>query len=628
VKRSPDADAFRTRTFGVDVLAWIVLLLLGVGGYLGWERYVHRAVLPADAEPGVADPRIVVLAYDRVVKDDDGRHVDAARFRDQLAALSRHGYRAITLDAARRFFTRQLATLPAKSVLLTFDHGYLSTVDSVDPVLREARWPAAMFVMTERQERRDPFFLYWPGLESMLDSGIWEVGSHGDQGHNPVVTDAQGDEGAFFLRRAFLREAGREETWSEYATRVRSDHLRARALLTERLKRAPYAYAPPLRDVAVTSLDPEVHQVYEDVVRELYDVAFIDDLFGVNDRTTDAHHVRRFRVGSRWTGEDLAEFLDRAVAAPRDEPASDEERQHLWIAATGAAQPRGPELVARGGSRADLWRIGSQWPEDWMLETDVVVDGGQFWVVQQSADLAEEWRWGGDERGTHLQRRRPAEGVETLASFPTAIEPGRSHHLQLLRRGTGVWVVWDGRPVSERPVFLPERWRGNVGLVSWGMNGRAEFRVRHLRFSRFPYRVQALGSEPSEAEVQTAIADAPTLSAVSPLWLELEGETTVERTIDADLVSILSRRYGWEVLPTVRVRADAQGAIRAAVNRGFAKAREAGWAGLRLEWTGADPDATPELVADLDRTASKLGLRLVTDVHAPGAQLADSGVKP
>jgi peptidoglycan/xylan/chitin deacetylase (PgdA/CDA1 family) len=630
--RAATAEALKTRTFLVDVLAWMLLAALAAAGSLAWRSWTHRTLLaPAPAAAG-ADPRLVVLAYDRVVSKEDGRHVDAEQFRGHLDALARHGFHAVTLAAVQRFLSDPGAALPAKSLLLTFDHGYLSSLDAVDPVLRERRWPAVMFLMTERQERRDPFFLYWPGLAGMLDSGVWEIGSHGHQGHNPVVVDAQGDEGAFFLRRAFLPAAGREETWVEFAARVREDHLRAKELIRERLGRGTLAYAPPLRDVAVTSLDPEVHRVYEDVVRELYPIAFIDDLFGANDRAVESHHLKRLRVSGRWQGEELAAFVERAIAAPALGVAADEEREHLWVPGTGSAQPLGPELLARGATRADLWRAGSQWTEDFVLEAEVTIEGGQFWVVQQAADLSEEWRWGGDETGTHLQRRRPAEGVETLASFAARVEPGRVHRLEVRRRGSGLWVVWDGQPVSDRPAWLPDRFRGNVGLVCWGRGAPAEFRVRRLRFGREPYRTRAVSGEPSEAEVQAAIDDAPSLSALSPLWLDVSPGALNERNLDRDLLSILSRRYGWEILPTARVAGPPGDRLRARVDRALARAREAGFAGLRVEWS-APPESSPSLDAvavEFERLAARRGLRVVLVRSAlPGdGRVADGGLEP
>jgi peptidoglycan/xylan/chitin deacetylase (PgdA/CDA1 family) len=617
--------AFQTRTFLGDAVAWLVFLTAGTAAAVTWHDWSRRPVLLAQAAEGVRDPRIAVLAYDRVVEGPDGRHVDRQRLRSHLAGLEDAGFHPVTLERLRRFFLGE-ATLPARSVLLTFDHGYLSSRDAADPVLREARWPAVMFLMTERQERRDPFFLYWPGLGPMVDSGIWEIGSHGHQGHNPVRIDGAGSEGPFFVRRAWLPEAGRQESWDEFADRVREDQRRARSLIGERLNRVPLAYAPPLKDVAVASLDPEVHRVYEDTVRALYELAFVDDLFGINDRASDPHHLRRLRVHVSWSARDLVQRLERALGEGAPLRDGDERLSGLWVAATGNAQPQGPDLVASGPVRADLWRAGSQWSEDFTLEAELQIAAGQLWVVQQSADLAEEWRWGGDAERTHLQRRRPAESVETLASFPARIEPGRRHHLRLLRRGTGLWVEWDGEPVAERPAYLPERWRGNVGLVTWGAGQPARLRLRDLHFAPAPYRVHPVSSRPTVEEVQAAIREAPWVSALSPAWLELGRGGLRAHDVDRDLLSILARRYGWEILPTLRVLPGGERLAALWLPDALARTRGEGWSGLRLDLgalTEVARDAVAAAVASR-REAGRDGLRLLLDgnLERPGRRVA------
>ena len=612
----PGRRPYRSRTFLSDALAWLLLLVLAGAGAVKWREWAHRPALePPDAAGGVPDARIVVLAYDRVVAEPDGRHVDRASFRRHLEALRRDGFRPVTLSALARFY-RGEGGLPARSALLTFDHAYLSTFDAVDPVLREHGWPAVMFVMTERVERRDPFFLYWPRLERMVDSRVWEIGTHGHRGHAPVRVDAEGNEGPFFLRRAWLGEAGREEEWGEFAARVNRDHAGARSLLETRLGTRVLAYAPPLKDVAVASLDPEVYRVHEDALRARYALAFIEDLFGVNDRFADPHHLRRLRVGP-WSAGELAGRLEKALGEVPAPGEDDEVRLRLWRPGAGAAEVQGDELRATGPARADLWRAGSQWAEDWSLDAEVWIGSGQLWLVQQSPDLAEEWRFGGDARRSHLQRRRPARTVETLATFPTAIEPGGWHRLRVLRRGAGVWVEWDGEPVSERPAWLPERWHGHVGLVAWGDGPPARLALRKVRFSAIPHHVRPLGGWPSTEEVQAAIRDAPSLAALSPEWLECTGGGIEERPFDRDLLTILSRRYGWQIVPTVRVHPGGERVLAPRLPELLARAGREGFPGLRLDLVGLGDDGRQEIEEAVERSRRSGGpsLLLVVDTR-------------
>jgi hypothetical protein len=476
--------------------------------------------------------------------------------------------------------------------------------------------------MTERQERRDPFFLYWPLLTQMVDSGIWQVGSHGHLGHEPVKLDAAGEEGPFFLRRAWLAGELRVETWEEFTLRLRDDHYRALSTLQRELDRPILAYAPPLRDVAVATQDPELFRAYEETLRDFYSVSFIDDLFGVNDRSADPYHLKRLRVGPHWSADTLLERLAHALAEPGSEAVDDELLQRLWVPAAGQALLRGRDLVSGGQGRADLWRAGSSRTEDFVLEAELRIEGGQLWVVQQSADMSEEWRWGGDERRTYLQRRRPGATVETLASFEARIEPGRRHRLKLVRRGTGIWVEWDGRPIAERPTFLPERWRGNVGVVTWGGGEKARLNLSAVRFSAFPYRTRPLGSRTTEREVQGAIRDAWSLSALSPHWMEATEDGLVAQPLDKDLLAILARRYGWELLPTVRVRPGAEQALGSWLPEALARAKQAGFRGIRLDARGLASGARGELAIQGRRHGEADDLRVMLDPE-PSSATAD-----
>lgn len=592
------------RTFREDVIAWIALFVLGGGALLAWRIFSHRTIREASGvSAGASDPRVAVLAFDRIVERPDGVHLDQARLRGHLAALASAGFQPVTLHQLRDFYLRG-GPLPQKALLLTFDHGYLSTASAVDPLLRELRWPATLFVMTERQQRRDPLFVFWPQVRQMVDSGIWELGSHGHQGHDPVAVDAAGDEGPFFIRRAWRAEDRREETPEEFGQRVGADHLRGRLVLERESGREVVAYAAPLRDLAVASLEPAVHEIHEQVVGANYALSFVDDPFGANDRRSDARHLRRMRVAPQWSSGELVARLARALEQP--DAAAVPEAQGAWMPASGQLRILQDTLTVAGRGRADLWRAGSQWTDDWSLEARVWIEDGQLWIVQPSQDLTEEWRWGGDRQGTHLQRRGPGRAAETLASFAATIEPRRWHDLKLLRRGAGVWIEWDGQAVSERPVYLPGRWRGSVGCVNWSRD-LAGLRVERPRFRALSYEVRELSAAPDEQEVQAAIGSAPMLAALCPAWFEARGGELHEAPGDRDLLSILQRRYGFDIVPTVRVAASSATSVEAWLPSLLVRARETGWAGLRLDARVLDVAQRGELRERAERVSRESG---------------------
>jgi peptidoglycan/xylan/chitin deacetylase (PgdA/CDA1 family) len=118
--------------------------------------------------------------------------VPEAVLRAQLTTLARRGYTGLTLtDAEGR---RSEGTLPSRSLVVTFDDGYASTMRAA-PILAELGFPGTLFVVTRfvesgehlcwpgidhwlASEARDELRpLGWPAIETLAESG-WEIGSH------------------------------------------------------------------------------------------------------------------------------------------------------------------------------------------------------------------------------------------------------------------------------------------------------------------------------------------------------------------------------------------------------------------------------------------------------------------
>jgi peptidoglycan/xylan/chitin deacetylase (PgdA/CDA1 family) len=596
-KRRPKARWFRE-----DLLAWLVAAVAGASILLGTDYWLKRRVLPGDRDLPrvVTEPKILVLAFDRIVSEPSPNKITREELRRHLRALQRAGFVAVSLDALARFY-EEGEELPEKSLVLTFDHGYLSSYDAADPVLRELGWPAVLFVMTERQERRDPFFVYWDRVERMVASGLWEIGSHGHRGHDPVAVDEAGATGPFFIRARWLPEARRLESWEEFEHRVRRDHDRALDILSRRTGGEILAYAPPLRDVAGLSAAPEAHQTTREIVQSKYRLAFFDDRFGVNDRRSDPKRLKRLRVEPGWSPEDLGRRVAFSMGAAA--PPAETSWSAPWVAGSGGATLEGEELVVKGLRRADVWRAGSQWVEDWELEGDVYIDGGELWVVQESDHGPQQWRFGGTAGRTYLQTRSPGERTEVIASYKAAISPSRWHHLKLIKRGAGIFVALDGEPLAEHPTYLSGRWRGNVGIVLWNP-GETGARLRGLRFREVPFAARVLPSSLPSAEIQAAIADSPLLSALSPRLFEIDAMGVQRYPVDDDLLRILSHRFGWEIVPTVRISGADPEVSSAALSEILSEART--FDGLRVEWTGASDALRKTVSSALQARAHEL----------------------
>lgn len=89
---------------------------------------------------------VPVLMYHHVTPAGGAINVTPSNFRDQLAWLQQHGYQSLTCAQ----FAAHLAgtPAPARSVLITFDDGYLDNYVHAWPLLREYGFNAAIFLVT------------------------------------------------------------------------------------------------------------------------------------------------------------------------------------------------------------------------------------------------------------------------------------------------------------------------------------------------------------------------------------------------------------------------------------------------------------------------------------------------
>jgi len=149
---------------------------------------------------------VPVLMYHHVSPSEGAITASPKNFEDQLAWLSSHGYGSLTTDE----FAAHLAgePVPDKSVLITFDDGYLDNWVHAFPLLKKYGYKAVIFLVTawvghgparpvagqgqplpdtpshDECERRiaqgdsDSVMLRWSEIQAMQESGLVEFHSH------------------------------------------------------------------------------------------------------------------------------------------------------------------------------------------------------------------------------------------------------------------------------------------------------------------------------------------------------------------------------------------------------------------------------------------------------------------
>jgi peptidoglycan/xylan/chitin deacetylase (PgdA/CDA1 family) len=166
---------------------------------------------------------VPVLMYHHVSPAPGLVTISPENFRAQMRWLAGHGYTTIGCDDLARFLRGE--PLPAKSVLLTFDDGYLDNYVHAHPVLTEFGLKAALFLITG-----------WIG-DGAARACSGEAAVPATPDHNACKTAVQAGRADDVMLRwsevLAMREAGTFEFHSHTHTHTRWDRVEAERKLRD-----------------------------------------------------------------------------------------------------------------------------------------------------------------------------------------------------------------------------------------------------------------------------------------------------------------------------------------------------------------------------------------------------------
>jgi peptidoglycan/xylan/chitin deacetylase (PgdA/CDA1 family) len=103
--------------------------------------------------------------------------VPTNQFQEEMDYLAENGYHTITLSEVYDAVDKNLP-LPAKSVAITFDDGYLDQYSVAYPILKSHNFTATFFVITNMVGRNGKYdYISWDQLKEMQNSGM-DIESH------------------------------------------------------------------------------------------------------------------------------------------------------------------------------------------------------------------------------------------------------------------------------------------------------------------------------------------------------------------------------------------------------------------------------------------------------------------
>lgn len=534
--------AYASRTFKKDKIAWAVLTLFALAIIWGTGEWVKtdRVILRSWKGPVSNQATLTVLGFDRVVLHKNNDHIYKEDLESQLKALEEDGFQAVSITDIYKFYYEG-NPLPEKSVLLIFENGYLETYRVVDPILRKMKWPAAMTIITETVVKKETFFLYWNRLSRMVTSGVWSLISGGHHKRGGLIQDS------FITSRDLI-----EANIGGYKLLAHSPAFNAAQRNIKKVNQMKSSDRP---------------------AEPFYQLGFKNSFIGVNDKNSNPLWLRQLRVKPGWEPETLLAVLNKGIQA--SVPSDANQKESIWFEDNGEwietiiDQKYRPQQTARfagtpktergirihGSPGAKIYFPAENKAENWVLEADIRLDHGEFWVVQNSPETSSGWRVGGNSKNINAQVRVANGQYENLAGSKLGIATGVWHHARLIKRGKGIMVHWNGEALWKYPVYLQYDLKGDIVLQVWAREGEASLGVSDTKISFFPDDIRWLKNYPEDNDIQYLIKNAEKISGVTTVTHVIGGSGLEPVLFDKDLLKIISNRYGWEFLPMVRVLA-------------------------------------------------------------------------
>lgn len=230
----------------VALLALALLILLPSGRTPRPDREPEAVAASSDS---TGFPDIAILCYHHVSDDPnaDGFTVSADTLRAQIRRARENGWTFVPL--ARVLAARDdPRSLPARTMVITFDDGYRSFVNAALPVLRDEGVPATIAIVNDFVEHPPdgmPSIVTWKQVAELDRADDVQVLSHSHGLHQWIRQNPQGNTWPSTTTRRWDHHEDRYEHRSEYEERVRRDMRLARQVLASKIGHAVDVYVWP-----------------------------------------------------------------------------------------------------------------------------------------------------------------------------------------------------------------------------------------------------------------------------------------------------------------------------------------------------------------------------------------------
>jgi len=303
---------------GVSALAALSIWTTGPQAVAAGEPvHNYRGVVPV----------LVYHGIDAAPRPRGPYSITQAEFARQIAMLAANGFHAISIAQYARFAGGDVAGLPDRPLLITFDDGRLDSYQGADAVLAGHGMRATMFVITANADAAKSGYLSWPQLRAMAVGGHWDLQEHAHAGHVRIPTGPGRRTGPYYANLIYTN--GTRERFSAFKRRVTSDILTGRDRMAQQIPGfEPLTFAVPYGSYGQNGTNYAPIPAWEGGwLRSIFKVLFVQDHRVYNLPGNPIG--QRYGVRASTTAETLQAWLRDAL------PASS------WVA---PARPRRPKL--------------------------------------------------------------------------------------------------------------------------------------------------------------------------------------------------------------------------------------------------------------------------------------------
>lgn len=224
--------------------------------------------------PSIAASPLILTYHDVWPGAEGPYNVTPERFAQDMASLHAAGWRTVGTSAYLAWLDGR-RRLPDRTLVLTFDDGTAGSWIWADPILRRYDYRAIAFIATGFVGKGN-YYVTWPELHAMEDSGRWDIEAHSHDGHRLIVSDQAGSEQPFLINRAW--SSGALEPLRAFRARVTDDLDRTVESLRERGFDRPRMFAYPFAAAEAPTNDPLAARFAQQGVRRLFRAAMTDNV--------------------------------------------------------------------------------------------------------------------------------------------------------------------------------------------------------------------------------------------------------------------------------------------------------------------------------------------------------------